>query len=331
MANLFSSRRIWLIVLALCSIYRNGFGEKPRPEHISISHTEGKGLGYSKGYSSLDLFLSQPFSNRTLVPFLDLRGHIFNDGKYAANAGMGFRILSECRKEVWGINAIYDYFQTSRRPYNQVGGGLEVLGEKWDARINFYVPVGHTRTNIYRFEYEDFGNLTIEGDPTLGLDDLTISGFGLTAREQFALNGIDSLFGYRFCKKSFGEVHVGAGPYFYWGSSGKTQNAFRSVHKHTFGGRVALGISIFDYLILEGVGSYDAIFKWCGQGTITLSVPFDFAFKFKKSKKSSPCPQSSYCLRKRLYEPIQRNEIIAVDSLNRFTDDIMVLDPEFAP
>jgi hypothetical protein len=310
----------WIFVFGLCCCCQKGVAEEnakvsqhknPRAEHLSASHTEGKGQGYSKGYSSLDLFLSQPFSNRTLVPFLDLRGHIFNDGKYAANAGAGFRMLSECRKLVWGVNAVYDYLQKSQRVYNQVGGGVEVLGERFDARINFYVPVGGKRKNIYRFEYDDF------------------SDFGLTAREQFALKGIDSLFGYRFCKKSFGEVRVGAGPYYYWGKSSKTTNAFNATHRHSFGGRVAAGISFWDYLMLEGVGSYDTIFRWCGQARIVLNLPFDFTWKLKRGK--SQCKESSYCLRKRLYEPLLRNEIIAVKSLNRFTDDPRVLDPEFKP
>jgi hypothetical protein len=335
----FKSRCLFLCIIGVSWICRSSFAEEnsllapkpssrskdPRPEHLNASHTEGKGLGYSKGYSSLDLFLSQPFHNRTAVPFLDLRGHIFNDGKYAANAGLGFRYLSHRYKQVWGINAVYDYLQGARRDYNQVGGGLEALGENWDARMNFYIPVGGKRKNIYRFEYKNFGSMTIEGDPFLGLDALTISGFGLKAREQFALKGIDSLFGYRFCKKKFGELHVGAGPYYYWGSSSKTKNVFSSTTKHAFGGRLAMRVSFLDYLILEGVGSYDVIFKWCGQGTVTLNLPFDFTFKLKKSTKSS------YCLQKRLYEPVWRNEIVAVDSLNRFTNDPRVLDPDFNP
>ena len=326
--------KLWIFALGFCCVSgyasETASGEKnPRPEHLSASHTEGKGLGYSKGYTSLDLFLSQPFSDQTLVPFLDLRGHIFNDGKYAANAGAGFRMLDAC-KRVWGINAMYDYLQTAHRPYNQVGGGFEVLGENWDARINAYIPVGGKKKNIYRFEYGDFGAMSIEGDPALGLEHLTVKGFGLKAREQFALRGFDSLFSYRFCKKSFGQVHVGAGPYYYWGSSSKTKNVFNSTHKHAFGGRVAVGISFWDYLILEGVGSYDKIFKWCSQATLTLSLPFDFTLKFKPSSKEPRC-SSPYCLKKRLYEPVLRNEIIAVDSLNRFTDDPRVLDPEFKP
>ncbi len=149
-------RVVCALTSCLCFVYRSCGAEEnstpepaahspiknPAPEHISVGHIKGKGLGYSKGYSSLDLFLSQPFSQEQLVPLLDLRGHIFNDGKYAANGGLGFRYLSERFKQVWGINVMYDYLQTSRHPYNQVGGGVEALGKKWNARINLYVPVG---------------------------------------------------------------------------------------------------------------------------------------------------------------------------------------------
>ncbi len=302
----------------------------PCPEHISVSHTEGKGLGYSKGYSSLDVFWSQPYASKKVVPYVDLRGHIFNDGKYAANAGFGFRYLSDCYKQVWGGYAMYDYLQTSKRPYNQVGAGLEVLGENWDVRINGYVPVGKKKTNIYRFYYEDFDGKG-EGDPGLGLGALNLPGFAVKAREQFALNGVDTLAGYHLCRMRFLEFHVGAGPYYYWGNSAKTTNAFRSKHKHSFGGRFAIGLSFLDYVFLEGLASYDALFKWTGQGTLVLSLPFDLTFRLNKSKKNSACSESSYCLKKRLYQPALRNEIIAVDSINRFSTSPQILDPEYHP
>ena len=194
--------------------------------------------------------------------------------------------------------------KTSRRPYNQVGGGVEALGKKWNARINLYVPVGKKKKNIYRFSYTD-------------------EEFGLKAREQFALKGVDSLAGYRFCKTNY-IFRVGAGPYFYWGNSTKTTNAFSHKLKQTFGGRLSGGLSFMDYIFLDGIASYDAIFKWSAQGSLTLSLPFDFTFKSKRSL-------APFCLRKRLYEPVERNEIIAVDRINRFTDDARVLDPEFEP
>ncbi|MES2121269.1 MAG: inverse autotransporter beta domain-containing protein, partial [Chlamydiota bacterium] len=195
----------------------------PQPEHISVSHTEGKGLGYSKGYSSLDLFLSQPFCYKHYVPFLDLRGHIFNDGKYAANAGLGLRWLNRRCSLIWGGNAFYDYLQTSHFHYNQVSVGLEALGKNWDARLNGYLPVGRKNTNIYRLSY----------------DNLSPGGFLVEAREQLAMKGFDSEVGYDFCKTRFLQVRVGAGPYYYWGSSAATENAFRSTTKHAFGGRLS--------------------------------------------------------------------------------------------
>jgi hypothetical protein len=301
----------------------------PLPEHISVSHTEGKGLGYSRGYSSLDLFLSQPFYNKTMVPFLDLRGHIFNDGKWAANGGLGFRYLSDCYKQVWGANVFYDYLQVSHGPYNQVGGGIEALGENWDVHINGYFPVGHKKKNIYRFTYESYG--VVSGGSDLGLEDLDLPGFRLKAREQFALKGIDSLVSYRFCRRPYLDLHIGAGPYFYWGSSTKTTNAFDKTHKHAFGGQIRAGISFMNYVIIEGITTYDNLFRWTGQGTLILNLPFDFTFKQKKSRSNSQCCESSYCLKERLYQPVERNEIIVVDSLNRFSTNPQILDPEFEP
>ncbi len=282
---------------------------EPKPELIGVSHTEGKGLGYSRGYSSLDLFLSQPLCQRRLIPFLDLRGHIFNDGKYAANAGLGLRWLSERFKQIWGFNAFYDYLQTSQRPYNQVSAGLEALGENWDARLNGYLPVGHKKKNIYRFFYED----------------LSLEGFLLEAREQFAMRGFDSEIGYRFCKTRYFDLHVGAGPYYYWGSSAKTPNAFRKAHRHATGGRISAEVAFMNYVFLDGYVGYDSLFRWTGQGTLTLRFPFDLTF----TKKS--CSKSTYCLKERLYRPVEHNEIIVIDSCNRFSTNPAVLDPEHKP
>ena len=117
----------------------------PKPERIGVSQTEGKGLGYAEGYTSLDLFLSQPFCHSGLVPFLDVRGRRFNNGKYAANAGLGLRWLNACASQVWGINGFYDYEDTKHGHYNQAALGLEFFSERWEAHLNGYLPVGRKR------------------------------------------------------------------------------------------------------------------------------------------------------------------------------------------
>ena len=77
---------------------------------ISIRHIESKGIGYNQGYTTLEgFFVPIPSLNTGWVPFLDLRGHLFNDGKPAANGGLGLRYVDS---RVWGGNIYYDYRKT---------------------------------------------------------------------------------------------------------------------------------------------------------------------------------------------------------------------------
>src|SRR5579872_5012888 len=68
----------------------------PHPSKVDVRHLEYSGIGFDQGYSSLDLFLSNtnPWLGNSIF-FLDLRGHIFNNGKPAANVGGGWRYLFE--------------------------------------------------------------------------------------------------------------------------------------------------------------------------------------------------------------------------------------------
>ena len=88
-------------------------GQSPQHMRVSARYTSPKGVGYDQGYTTLETFLS-PWDvfNDKWLPFVDGRGHIFDNGKWAANAGLGVRYLSCSR--VWGINSYYDYRNTSR-------------------------------------------------------------------------------------------------------------------------------------------------------------------------------------------------------------------------
>jgi hypothetical protein len=281
---------------------------KPKPELIGISHTEGKGLGYSQGYSSLSLFLSQPFSQKSCLYFLDLRGHLFNNGKYAANAGTGFRWMNKRRSRIFGVNGFYDYLQTAQRPYNQVSLGFEALWQGWGMFVNGYLPVGRKETPLYQFSYLSTspGNFLVEGT------------------EKFAMKGIDAEIGYRFCDMTCLNIYTGIGPYGYWGRSTATKNAFRPAHRHAVGGRFSASISYRQYVCLQGVATYDSLFKWGGQVMLVLAFPFDLTFK-TKGRQASPCFQE------RLYQLVHRNEIIVIDHIHRFSSDPAILDPENKP
>lgn len=279
------------------------------PQQISLSHTEGKGLGYSQGYTSLDLFLSRPIYNNQLRLFTDLRGHVFNNGKYATNAGVGVRWLNPFYNQVWGANVFYDTLKTGHRPYHQVSMGLEALCEKWEMHLNGYLPVGHHKTNIYRIVYESFIPFLVK------------------CREQLALRGIDAEIGYHFSQFCNFDLYAGLGPYFYWGRSAETENAFKHSHKHAVGGRLRASASFLTYLSLEAVTSYDSRFKWTGQVTLSLNLPFDLTCGMRDNLNH--CAQCK--LDERFYQPVRRNEIIVIDRINRFSSNPEILDPEFQP
>ncbi len=280
----------------------------PKPERIGVSQTEGKGLGYSRGYTSLDLFLSQPFCHSGLVPFLDVRGHRFNNDKYAANAGLGLRRINPCATQVWGINGFYDYTDTKHGHYNQAALGLEFFSERWEVHANGYLPVGHKRTPLYRFSYPD----------------ASATDFLLKGTEQFAMKGVDAEAGYRVCHEKCFDLYAGAGPYYYRGRSAATRNAFRHGHRQAAGGRLRACASYRDYVSLEGIATYDSLFKWGSQVTLSVTIPFDFTWN-----RGACC--GSFCLQKRLYQPVLRNEILVIDRIDRYSTNPNVLDPNNEP
>ena len=58
--------------------------------HFGARHTEANGVGYNDGYTTLEGFGIYD-ENESFMPFLDLRAHVFNNGKMAGNVGLGSR------------------------------------------------------------------------------------------------------------------------------------------------------------------------------------------------------------------------------------------------
>ena len=255
----------------------------PHCEIIKARHVEPGGIGYKQGYTSLDLFLTVPNLEGNFLPFLDLRGHIFNDAKYAANAGMALRWSSPV-KWVFGLNAYYDYRQSPHKHYNQVSGGLEALGKYVDFRINGYFPVGWRRSLPYDFFFQMNPNST----------------FVLNAKREFAMSGADAEVGYHIPPLKWLESYIAAGPYYLHTSK---------VGDCSWGGKVQFTASIYSYLTLEGNLSYDRVFHWIGQGAVALNFPFG-----PKRTGQSKNKEDALWIENRLFQPIRMNEIIVVDT-----------------
>lgn len=260
----------------------------PRPDRVSVRHIEPGGIGYQHGYTSVDFFLSAREKWPRIRPFLDLRGHVFNTGRFAANAGLGLRGLASSIETVFGLNAFYDYRQTKRRPYNQVSGGFEVLREGWDFRANGYFPVGikETRYYDYSFSFNPSNN-----------------NLHVSAVRQFVMKGFDAEFGWHAPKVKWVEFYPAAGCYYYRSSS--------NVGIHTFGGRVRLLATVIDWVTLEGIVSYDHRFKWVGQGALAINIPFGGRIEGRKYTMSYDVAE---IMQDRMVQPVWHNEIIVKDT-----------------
>jgi len=259
-----------------------------RPSRISVRHIERGGIGYNQGYTTLEGFFAPTPEHTTMMPFLDLRGHVFDNGKLAANVGLGLRKIAGDR--VYGLNVYYDYRHTKKIDYNQVGFGLESLGERCDFRINGYMPVGKKVTSPCQTKFIGF----------LGHNMI------LSQKYQFAMKGFNAEFGVHFGKSRFFDFYAAAGPYYFAGKIGPK----------IWGGKVRLVGRITDYVTIELSNSYDKMFHNRFQGQITLTVPFGRGSDIQSTDACNPC-DAPRVLFSRMVQPVERQEINIVGCVTK--------------
>lgn len=280
------------------------------PSRLTLEHIEGKGLGYDCGYSSLNGFFAPDPTCSSTLPFVDLRTHIFNDGKFAANAGIGIRSLVGSR--IYGVNAYYDYRHAKRTHYNQIGLGFEALGIKWDFRLNGYLPIG-TKTRAL--------NRSINFDSFRG----RLAFLSERIRTHAAMSGVDAEAAFHISKNENFDLYAAAGPYYY-----------RHHHRHAFGGRVRVGAKFLKYFSIEAINTYDNRFHDLAQGRISINIPFGPSFTIPNQSYASsnyPAVNDTFMacndlaiLRERLVQNVERQEIIVQDKYHK-TNFFPAIDP----
>ncbi|MBP9841862.1 MAG: right-handed parallel beta-helix repeat-containing protein [Simkaniaceae bacterium] len=249
---------------------------------VGIRHIESGGIGYEDGYTTFEAFLSSDPSQWSVIPFFDAKGHIFDNGKWAANAGIGLRSLFGNR--VYGINTYYDYRNANHFHSNQIGIGLETLGELFDFRINGYLPVGAKISHPYDTTFKNFSGHYMQ----------------ISQKYLSAMKGADAEFGFHFGKSKLFDFYAAAGPYYFIGH----------VDPCTWGGKGRISGTFKDILTLEISDSYDKTFHNKFQGKISLS--FALGPKSKVKAHGSTC-KTATTLNHRMLQPVDRQEIIVID------------------
>lgn len=249
-----------------------------RPYRVTARHLEPDGIGYDNGYTTLEGFFSfENDLNASWFPFLDVRGHLFNDGRFASNLGLGLRYF---RNRIWGINAYYDFRSASKQDFNQISLGLETLGPVWDVRMNGYLPIGAKTSSFYDSKFYKFKEHRLI----------------LSSKQTFALKGLDAEFGVHVRRQSRFPLYFAAGPYYLNGKA-----------KSSWGAKGRVSLDLYKYLRLEGRVSYDAIFRTIAQAELSLVIPLG---KKMKPRKGFCCPNF---FSQDIVARVDRNEIIPID------------------
>ena len=255
-------------------------------QRIEVKHIESKGVGYDQGYSTLEGFFTIPYMlDGSWVPFLDVRAHIFNNGKPAVNGGLGIRYLTNSR--AWGLNTYYDYRKTHRFHYNQVGFGFESLGEIWDFRANAYVPVGKKGSSLYQTHFHEFKNHSII----------------LSSKKEISMIGANAEVAAHALRTENYNLYTAAGPYY-----------FEQEGKVAWGGEGRVAFSLYDYVRFQISGSYDTVFHGIVQGEVALTFSFGGKRTIKscqKKNRDTTCSDQRM-VKKRALQRVDRNEIVVV-------------------
>ena len=197
--------------------------------------------------------------------------------------GIGLRKIEGCR--VYGFNAYYDYRKTQKNNYNQIGIGLETIGNLWDFRVNGYIPVGREISQISNSKFAGF----------LGHHMM------LSQKYQFAMKGGNAELGFHFGKSDFYDFYAAFGPYSFSGKIGP----------QIWGGKGRFVFRYKEYLTLELSNSYDKMFRNRFQGQITLTLPFGSGSCANQIDSGNSCCMPDVLL-SRMVQPVERQEIIVL-------------------
>lgn len=110
------------------------------------SFTTGPGVGYDSSFGGIEGFV--PLSQIPGQTLTFLQGRVLlstEDARLGGNLVLGYRTYNRQNNRILGGYLSYDIRDTGDSTFNQVGLGIESLGETIDFRANGYLPIGDTR------------------------------------------------------------------------------------------------------------------------------------------------------------------------------------------
>lgn len=188
---------------------------------IGGSFTTGPGVGYESSFGAVEGFV--PLSQKPGKDLAFLQGRAImstEDARLGGNVVLGYRSYSRQDNRIWGGYVSYDIRDTGKSNFNQVGLGLESLGDSLDFRANGYIPVGDTRNQVAASS--SISNSFTPQVPNFQGNFLAIGSFNqvtqLNRRFEAAMSGFDAEAGVKLARLGeTGAIRGYAGLYYYGG------------------------------------------------------------------------------------------------------------------
>jgi hypothetical protein len=242
------------------------------PKRIDVGHIEGQGIGYPTGFTSLGLFASPFYAEGHVMPFTEMNGYVFNDGRFAGNLGLGGRYICKSRPMAVGFNGFTDYFNAPGGNFFDVSLGIEVISSFFNLSMNGYKSVGASSHGI-KCTFNDY-----DGPYR-----------AIVRKSTHSYNGGNIQLGAYLINVKNWSLFLGGGPYYF---SSKTQSFF--------GGQVNLCPRFRDYVAVDLSVSHDPVFSTIFQAQIILSIPL---YTFSSKSKGAA---STGLWERQIYAPVQR-------------------------
>lgn len=106
----------------------------------------GPGIGRNDGIAPVEVM--PYFFLEDGMLFLNGRGFRSDRDGWGGNLGAGYRHYVRKWDRIFGVNAYFDYDNTSGSLFRQTGFGFETLGKRWDSRLNTYFPVSREQAQL---------------------------------------------------------------------------------------------------------------------------------------------------------------------------------------
>ena len=269
----------------------------PYVQRYGLSTDQGDGIGYKKGFTTLEWMTPINGDHEWDFLFGDARFNILNDATLSANLGLGYRWYDLPRNRIWGVNAFWDWRDTGYNGFSQIGVGLESLGPLIDFRSNVYIP------NI---------------DQTLGIMPGRFIGRNLILNREFAMTGVDAEMGLAVANTDRVQLKVFGGGYYFDARHSDAAAGWRFRAEAEVDQQYNVDFRVQD----------DQVFGT----TASVGVAIRFLHRFLPPYRQTPSPMDHKFFRRygdaeagtisaRLSEPIERLQNVVVSRVSEIARD----------